>query len=163
MIEKEHALDKEERERLKREIIAEIKAKKGGGKRTAGLIISGVGGLLYIFYGLFFFSISYGYTPMVMMIAIPMIIAGVMVEIGTIVGIKNIKAGGGVIITAIPAALVFGIIMVFITGYPSYYILSVFQYLLFPIPYPIPIPHSIHVIPGGILCLIASDRKAREY
>ena len=160
MIEKEHTLDKEERERLKREIIAEIKEKKGGSRKTAGLIISGVGGLIYIFYGLFFFIVSYGYPPMLMMTTAPMIVAGVIAEIGTIVGIKNIKAGGGVILTAIPAAFVFGIIMASISGYPSYYVLIyLFQYLLFPIP----IPHSIHVIPGGILCLTASDRKASEY
>jgi len=162
MIEKEHTLDKEERERLKREIIAEIKEKKGRSRKTPGLIISGVGGLIYIFYGLFFFFFmgSYWYVPMLMMTTAPMIVAGVIAEIGTIVGIKNIKAGGGVILTAITAASVFGIIMASISRYPSYYVLIyLFQYLLFPIP----IPHSIHVISGGILCLTASDRKASEY
>jgi len=162
MIEKGHTLDNEERERLKREIIAEIKAKKGGGRRLVGLIISGVGGLIYLFYGLFLLLVNYGYLPMIMRGATPMIIAGVVAVIGTIVGINKIKAGGGVILTAIPAAIVFGVIMNFmmnfiIGGYYYYTLFYVFQYILLPFPF----PHSIHVIVGGILCLTASDRKAR--
>ena len=135
MVEKEHTLNKEERERLKREIIAEIKEKKGGLRRTMGLIISGVGGLIYLFHGLFSFIMNYRYPPQLMIVATPMIIAGVMAVIGTIVGFKNIKAGGGVILTAIPAAVVFGFIWVFITRYYFFNIFYAFQYLILPFPF----------------------------
>lgn len=160
MIEKEQDHEKEIVERVKREIIEERKKKKGKSLKLVGLIISGVGGLLYLISGLIFLFTSIGYYYN-LWISITLFIAGAISQTGTIVAISKVKIGGAILLTSIPIAFVIGIILSFAQPYYySYYnVLYVFQYILFPLP----LPHSAHVIAGAILCLIASDNEVREY
>ncbi len=93
-----------------------------------------------------------------------MLIVGAISQIGTIVAISKVKIGGVLILTSIPISLVIGVILSLFNPYPYYYpsfygVVMIFQLIL----YPIPIPHSVHVIVGGILCLTGSDNKGREY
>ena len=159
MIEKEQDYEKEIVERVKREIIEEKKKKKGKSLKLVGLIISGVGGLLYLVQGLIFLFTSMGYYYNLWRI-IPLFIAGAISQTGTIVAISKVKIGGAILLTSIPIAFVIGIILSFAQPYyyPYYNVLYVFQYILFPLP----LPHSAHVIAGAILCLIASDNEVRE-
>ncbi len=160
MIEKEQDYEKEIVERVKREIIEEKKKKKGKSLKLVGLIISGVGGLLYLISGLIFLFTSIGYYYN-LWISITLFIAGAISQTGTIVAISKVKIGGAILLTSIPIAFVIGIILSFAQPYyyPYYNVLYVFQYILFPLP----LPHSAHVIAGAILCLIASDNEVREY
>ena len=159
MIEKEQDHEKEIVERVKREIIEERKKKKGKSLKLVGLIISGVGGLLYLISGLIFLFTSIGYYYN-LWISITLFIAGAISQTGTIVAISKVKIGGAILLTSIPIAFVIGIILSFAQPYyyPYYNVLYVFQYILFPLP----LPHSAHVIAGAILCLIASDNEVRE-
>jgi len=162
MIEKEQDHEKEIVERVKREIKEEKEKKKGRSLRLVGLIISGVGGLLYLIQGLIYLFTSRGYMSYYSLMAIiPSFIAGVISQTGTIVAISKVKIGGAILLTSIPIAFVVGIILSFAQPYyyPYYNVLYVFQYILFPLP----LPHSAHVIAGAILCLIASDNEVREY
>lgn len=161
MIEKEQDYEKEIVERVKREIKEESKKNKGRTLRMMGLIISGVGGLLYFIIGFIFLFASIGYM---LWVTIPLLIAGAISQTGTLVAISKVKIGGVFILTSIPISLVIGILVSLTQSYPYYYpsfynMVMVFQLIL----YPIPIPHSVHVIVGGILCLTASDKKVREY
>ena len=161
MIEKEQDYEKEVVERVKREIREESIKKKGRTLRTIGLIISGVGGLLYFIMGFIFL---FAYMSYMLWLAIPVLIVGAISQIGTIVAISKVKIGGVLILTSIPISLVIGVILSLSQPspyyYPSFYsVVMVFQLIL----YPIPIPHSVHVIVGGILCLTGSDNKGREY
>jgi len=163
MIEKEQDYEEEVVERVKREIKEESKKRKGRTLRSMGLIISGVGGLLYFIMG---FISLFAYMSYMWWLAIPVLITGAISQTGTIVAISKVKIGGAIILTSIPVSLVIGVILsLFIPNpypyyYPSFYgVVMVFQLIL----YPIPIPHSVHVIVGGILCLTGSDNKGREY
>ena len=161
--EKEQYYEKTVVERIKREIKEESIKKKGRSRRMVGLILSGVGGLLYLILGLIFLFASMGYYYSLFPI-IPLFIAGVISQTGTIVAINKVKTGGVILLTSIPVSLVIGFILNLIQPYPYYYsslygALMIFQYILFPIP----IPHSVHVIAGAIVCLTASDNKVREY
>jgi len=161
MIEKENSHGKEAEERLRREIKEEIKRemkeeakeKKGRSRKTAGVIISLVGATLYLVFGLIFLIRSFGYSPYLIR-NISMLIAGGISFTGGIIAMYKVKIGGIIILIAIPIGIIFGI--VFTIGLPYYYgWSSILQFVL----YPFPIPHSLHVIPGGIICLTASDEK----
>jgi len=73
MIEKEQDYEKEIVERVKREIKEESKKNKGRTLRMVGLIISGVGGLLYFIIGFIFLFATIGYM---LWVTIPLLIAG---------------------------------------------------------------------------------------
>ena len=151
--EKEHNHEKEVEERLRRGIKEEFKKKKGKTRKSAGLIISGVGGILYIINGFIFFGFGFYYYSWLL---IPSLIAGVISQIGTTIGIFKVKIGGVVSLSSIPISIVIGIIISFTIPQYYYYIpytLIVVEILLLPIP----LPHSIHVVAGGILCLTGSD------
>ena len=155
MIEKENNEEKELVERLKREIKAEFKKEKGGARRTAGLIMSGVGGIIYLIPGFMYLILSLGYgSSYYSTITFPLLIAGAISIIGTIVGLSEIKIGGIIIVSAIPISLVIGIILVLLGSYYWYNVFNMFFTLLLPLPF----PHSIHVVAGGILCLTGSDK-----
>ena len=162
MSEKEHDYEKEVVERVKREIKEESKQKKGKSLRMVGIIMSGIGGLLYLIFGFIylFFSMSY-----FVWLAIPLLIAGAISQTGTIIAIYKVKIGGVIILTSIPISIGIGIILSLFIGpfpyyYPSFYgVLMTIQLILYPIPF----PHSVQVIAGGIICLVASDKKVREY
>jgi hypothetical protein len=160
MIEEDQSYEKQVEERIRREIKAEIKReikeelheKKGKSRKTAGIIISGVGAALYLFFGFFFLLMSYGY----MFIAgLSMLIAGGISLAGVIIALFKVKIGGIISLTAVPIALVIGILLVLFEGGYYYYYqwIYILQFILFPLP----IPHSIHVIAGGIICLTATD------
>ncbi|MFX0077351.1 MAG: hypothetical protein ACFE96_18060, partial [Candidatus Hermodarchaeota archaeon] len=65
------------------------------------------------------------------------------------------KIGGIIILISVPIAFIIGIIFTFteLRYYFYYHLMFLIQFLLFPFP----IPHSAHVIVGGIFCLKAHD------
>jgi len=131
-----------------------LKGKKGKSRKTAGLIISGVGAALYLGYGLILLIVGFTYYSAY---TIALLIAGGISTTGVIVAINKVKIGGIIILISIPIAFVIGIVLSTI-GTPYYYYyqwIYVMQYVLFPFP----IPHSAHIIAGGIICLTAADRE----
>ena len=108
--------------------------------KIVALILSGIGGAIYLFYGLIL-PYYYPVKPSV-------IITGVISLIGTGIGVKKIKIGGIIILISIPLSLVLGTIIYF----NPYTIFLILFTLLVPWP-----PHSVCVIIGGILCVISSD------
>ena len=120
-------------------------------KKKVGLILSGIGVIIYLLSGsmyLFFLS------PFLPFHILSLLIPGTISLIGTIIGVKEIKAGGVVILISIPISIVYISIMHFfledISGYTLYEIVT---FMLYPIPY----PHSIFIIIGGIQCLKSFD------
>ena len=104
-------------------------------RKKASLILSVIGVFLYLLIGNILFT-------------------GVISLIGTIIGAKKIKIGGAVILISIPISIVFTLILNFMLEYIPYY---TFQEISFFVLYPIPYPHSVFVIIGGILCLKSFD------
>jgi len=145
--EKEPNHEKEVEEGLRRESKEEFKKKKGKSRKITGLIISGVGGILYLIEVLFF---GIG-DQFLLFLTIPFLIVGAISETGTIIAAFRVKLGGVVILTSIPISLVIGILLNL--GPYWYYPLMVFLYLVLPFPF----PHSVFVITGGILILMSSD------
>ncbi len=147
-------IEKENEEVRKREFKTEMRNKGAESRRTVGLIAGGVGGILYLMIGLSQIKESLG-NPYLSYNGITALIAGIISMVGTLVGIRNIKAGGILNLASIPTSLVIGFILLIISGY-WYSLLSTFPFI-FAMLYPLPFPHSFHVISGGILCLTGSD------
>jgi hypothetical protein len=159
MIEEVQDKDRAVVEMAKREIREELKTKKGKSRRIVGLITSGVGGALYLILGIMFFITGMGYY---LWYYVPLLIAGGISQTGTIVAVYKVKVGGSLLLTSLPVSIVFGIILAMVQPYyyySPYAVITVFQFILLPFPF----PHSAHVIAGGILCLLASDRDLREF
>ena len=113
-------------------------------RKKIGLILSGIGGAIYLlsgfgfYYVLRYFGIRFG--------SLPFIITGVISLIGTGIGVKEIKIGGIIILISIPLSFVIGFIV-------SPYITTQYLIILF-----FSLPHIVFVIVGGILCLKHSDK-----
>ena len=139
--EKENKYEKYWEERHSREI---TKGFKMGRRKKAGLILSGIGGTIYLLASLMgsYILTYFGGGPL------PFIITGVISLTGTGIGVKNIKKGGIIILISIPLSLVIGIIF---SGY--FHIAYLGILLLFSQP------HFVFVIIGGILCLKSSDSR----
>ncbi|NHJ19683.1 MAG: hypothetical protein EAX91_01980 [Candidatus Lokiarchaeota archaeon] len=101
-------------------------------KKVAALILSGIGGGIYLFVGIMF---RVGWWSSV---SPTLIAAGIISLIGTGIGAVRIKIGGVVILLSIPLSILIGI---------SGGIYSILFVLI-----PVPFPHSILVMIGGILC-----------
>ena len=135
--------EKEVEESHRREITEDLKKKDNKDIKDVGLILSGIGGILFL--------IEIMYIPANMPdIILLLMIAGIISLIGTGIGVKKIKIGGIIILISIP----FSIITVALLnqwGIPQ--IAATISSLLLPSPF----PTSVVVIFGGILCLISSD------
>ncbi|NHJ19680.1 MAG: hypothetical protein EAX91_01965 [Candidatus Lokiarchaeota archaeon] len=163
MIEKEPFSEKQADEKLRSEIKEEIKremreeqrVKSGKSRKTAGVIISGVGAILYLIFGFFLLILGSGMGIM-RNIAIMMLIAGGISITGVIVAMYKVKIGGIITLISIPIAIVIGIILQFteLHYYYYYYWLYLLEYMLAYTPYA-----YLHVIPGGIICLTANDME----
>lgn len=116
--------------------------------KLTGLILNSIGGILYL---ITVFMVFQTYTGSLYPSASwPFLLTGVMSLIGTIIGVKNIKTGYFIILFSIPFTITIGFIL--------FRYLECFMCLIEFVVIPIPLPHSVFVINGGILCLI-SDRK----
>ncbi len=135
--------EKEVEESHRREITEDFKKKDNKDIKGVGLILSCIGGILFL--------IEILYIPANMPdIILLLMIAGIISLIGTGIGVKKIKIGGIIILISIP----FSIITVALLnqwGIPQ--IAGNIANLLLPSPF----PNSVVVIFGGILCLISSD------
>jgi hypothetical protein len=144
-------------EREKREIITDMRNKGAESRRTVGLMVGGVGGILYLIIGLSQIKLSLGnpFPSYSGIIGITNLLIGIISMVGTLIGIRNVKLGGVLNLISIPTSLVIGFILFSTVGYIS----SWYNYIpfLFGILFPLPIPHSFHVISGGILSLTGSD------
>jgi hypothetical protein len=143
---KEHNYDKEVEDRLKSEITEDFK-KKMGSRRKIGLILSGIGGILYLLLSSIAFLMSSWFGDFF----ISPLIAGAISLIGTIIAIKKAKIGGTVILLSIPISMV-----------SALFLLHTYLNLILNLLMPIPFPHSVFVIIGGILCLLSSDKESSE-
>ena len=118
-------------------------------KKKAGLILSGIGEILYFLNGVIYCFLS---GPEILPISL--LLTGTISLIGTILEKKEIKIGGAVILISIPFSIgVISILNFFLNYMPTFRIYDWFLLILYPIPY----PHSVFVIIGGILCVRSSD------
>ena len=120
-------------------------------RKKAGLILSGIGVFLYLLSGNIYIFLLYP-TPVIY--SLLLLFTGAISLVGTIVGVKVIKKGGAVILISIPISIFLILILNFIL---EYYVSYTFNEIVFFVLYPIPYPHSVFVIIGGIQCLKSSD------
>jgi len=147
----EHNYKKEIEERFRSENSEEFNIEKKEIKnklKLVALILSGIGGILYLITVFIVLDSSMWAYPNVSM---PFLIAGVISLMGTITGVKNIKIGSVVILLSLPVTFLIGLMFSPYWHFYFYFITYVFV--------PIPLPHSVFVIIGGILCLKSSDWK----
>jgi hypothetical protein len=118
--------------------------------KLTGLILSNIGGILYL---LTIFMVSQTYTGSIFPFSSgPFLVAGIVSLTGTILGVRNIKTGGLIILLSIPVSIAFGLIFFrYLDCFMCFY-----EFVLIPFP----LPHSVFVINGGILCLISNMKKA---
>jgi hypothetical protein len=132
-------------------ISEEVQRKKMLARKRAGLSLAGIGGLLYLIGG-FIFLTTATYYNFGISFPISYLVTGVISITGTIIGIKQVKLGGTVILNAIPVAILITLISSFYID--AYYTII---YLILPI-YPIPyFPYISFIIIGGVLCRMSSD------
>ena len=116
--------------------------------KVAGIVISGIGAILYLITVFMVLNTGFRDYPSTSM---PFLFVGVLSLAGTIIGVKNIKRGSMIILLSLPATLIIGLI------YGPYW--GLYLYLSPYVFIPFPLPHSIFVINGGILCFLSTDRK----
>ena len=121
---------------------------KMNSRKKAGLILSIIGVSLY-----FFRCVIYTLLSGPIILPLSACLTGTISLLGLILGIKEIKAGGAVILISIPFSTIYISVLNFFLKYSSY---TFYDLLLF-ILWPIPLPMSIFVIIGGMLCLKSSD------
>ena len=114
-----------------------------------GLILNSIGGILYLLSVFMVFQTSLG--SMYPFASGPFLLTGVISIIGTIIGVKNLKAGYLIILFSIPFTFSIGVIF--------FRYLDCFMCFIGFVLVPIPLPHSVFVINGGILCLISYKKK----
>jgi len=119
--------------------------------KVTGLILNSIGGILYL---LTVFMVAQTDAGSGTSASWPFLIAGVISLMGTIIETKDIKIGSMFILLSLPVTFITGLI--FSPYWESYMYFITFVFL------PIPLPHSIFVINGGILCFISSYRKIKE-
>jgi len=119
-------------------------------KKKAGLILSGIGIFLYLLKGSIYIIFIY---PMDVIFSLSLLFTGVISLIGIIIGVKEIKIGGAVILISIPISIVYISILNFFLEYSLYNFYDIVLFVIYPIPY----PHSVFVIIGGIQCLMSFD------
>ena len=148
----EHHYEKEVEERPRIESVEELSVKKKEPRsklKVLGLILNSIGGILYLLTVFMVVQTETGSNyPAASM---PFIIAGVISLMGTITGAKDIKMGSMMILLSLPVTFLIGVIFSPYWHFYLYFIAFVFR--------PIPLPHSVFVIIGGILCLLSSNRK----
>ncbi|NVM16967.1 MAG: hypothetical protein HWN80_04575 [Candidatus Lokiarchaeota archaeon] len=116
--------------------------------KVAGIILSGIGGILYLITVFIVLNTGFRDYPSTSM---PFLFVGVTSLVGTIIGVKNIKLGSMIILLSLPATFLIGLI------YGPY--LDFYLYLSPYVFVPFPLPHSIFLITGGIMCFLSTDRK----
>jgi hypothetical protein len=135
--------EKEVEESHRREITEDLKKKDNKEIKSTGLILSGIGGILFLI------EIMFILTYMADIILLLMI-AGIISLIGTGIGVKKIKIGGIIILISIPFSI---ITVALLNQWVIPQIAGNIASLLLPTPF----PNSVVLIFGGILCLISSD------
>jgi len=116
--------------------------------KVAGIIISVIGGILYIITVFMVLNTGFRIYPSS---SLPFLVAGIITLAGTIIGVKDIKIGSMIILLSLPATFIIGLI--YIPYLDSYLFLIIYVFV------PFPLPHSIFVINGGIMCFLSTDRK----
>jgi len=120
-------------------------------RKKSGLILSSIGVFLYLLSSNIYIFFIY---PTLVIYSLSLLFTGIISLIGIIIGLDMIKRGGAVILISIPISIVSILILNFILKDISYY---TFNEICFFVLYPIPYPHSVFVIIGGILCVRSSD------
>jgi hypothetical protein len=133
-----------------RVIFEEIQRKKMLARKKAGLSLSGIGGVLYLIGGIIILAVG-GYYYFGISFPISHLVTGITSIIGTIIGTKQIRLGGSIVLIAIPVAILITLISSF---YSAYYIIIYLFLPVWPIPY---LPYVLFIIIGGVLCRISSD------
>ena len=120
-------------------------------RKIAGLILSSIGALIYILYGIIFV----GFISRTEFMFLALTIVGYISLMGTLIGVIKIKMGGVVILSSIPLAIFFALVLNNIFVYSPYFLYFPSQDTVFFILSPS--IHTVFVILGGILCLTSSD------
>jgi len=125
-----------------------------GSKIKVGLILSCIGGAIYLLLGIVVFIMPYHGTKY---IYTSLLIIGIVALVGTIFGIINAKAGGAIVLSSVPISIVYTVIA-FESNYYTNILLTLFPAMLIPLFF-MPIPFSALIIAGGILCVTSSKEK----
>ena len=120
-------------------------------RKKTGLILSSIGVFLYLLSSNIYIFFIF---PTLVIYSLSLLFTGIVSLIGIIIGLDMIKRGGAVILISIPISIVSILILNFILEDIPYY---TFNEICFFVLYPIPYPHSVFVIIGGILCLKSFD------
>ena len=149
--------EKELEERLRSAIREEFQKKKMLNRKIAGLILSGIGAILYLIGGFICLGLPYYFGSLIT----PYLIMGVIGIIGTVIGLKKIKLGGAIVLIAIPLAFIVAYISTLLVPYFFGLGGTVFYFFLpyYPIPF---FPSVALVIIGGILCVLSTDEEVSE-
>ena len=118
--------------------------------KNKGLVLTGIGEILYLFQAI----LLIGFTFPSSIFPFSLLYAGLFSVIGTIVGRNEIKLGGAIVLLSIPTSIAFTLI--FNAAFESIPYSIAYNIVIFVL-YPIPYPHSVFVIIGGLLCLTSSD------
>lgn len=120
-------------------------------RKKAGLIVSGIGAFLYILWGGILLLLV-GHPPVIQ--SVSLLFTGAISLLGIVVGVKEIKSGGVIILISIPISMIYILILNFflesITNIRSIDIIGI---LLYPIPF----PSSLLILIGGFQCLKSFD------
>lgn len=120
-------------------------------KKKAGLILSGIGVFIHFLWGSIFLFLL---LPTPIFHSVFILFIGTISLLGIIIGVKEIKAGGVVIIVSIPVSIVYMLILnFFLESIPDYLSVDLIQGVVYIFLSPI----SLLIIIGGILCLNGFD------
>ena len=161
---KEHNHEKEVEERLKREITEEFLKKKLGLRRKIALILSSIGGIIYLLEGIMFCGVMFftsSTDSLMFLISISYLIIGEISLMGTRIAAKKIKLGGRAILISIPISIFITLVTFNFYTLNSIYLFYAIVYIILPMM-PIPFPTSVFVIIGGIMLLLSSDKESSE-
>jgi hypothetical protein len=150
----EHNYKNDIEERIRGDNIKGFKIKLSEPKeilKLVGLLLSSIGGILYF---ITVFMVSQTYTGSIFPFSSgPFLVAGILSVMGAILGVRNTKAGGLIILLSIPVSIAIGLIFFrYLDCFMCFY-----EFVLIPIP----LPHSIFVINGGILCLVSYKMRMK--
>jgi hypothetical protein len=118
-------------------------------KKATAIILSAIGGGIYLFTGIGFYSITW-----LRLNSFVLLSTGIVSLLGAGIGIEKIKLGGWIVFLSIPFSILIGTLYVLINHDSIYGAIYCIPFLLYPLPF----PHSLFAIPGGILGIVSSDK-----
>jgi len=114
-------------------------------RKIVALFVSCLGGGIYLSFGVMMYFAQTGSSPV---IYIPLLIAGAVVIMGTIIGVIRIRIGGVIILSSIPLSIIIATTLIGLSS-----LTSILGNLLVSIW---GLFSSIITIIGGVICLLSN-------